>query len=87
MFYNVCLGLGIGVCSGDGRYCNHLIYNQISSQNKRFQTYGSLILHPKRGIIIWLDYNLQHPNGVIMSAGMDGEMVFYYIKIKFIFVL
>lgn len=45
-------------------------------KNEKPQTYGGLIVHPKRGYLIWLDYNVEHPNGVVMVSNMDGHKVF-----------
>lgn len=44
-------------------------------KNERAQTYSDLIVHPRRGILLWLDYNAEHPNGVVMVSGMDGRKV------------
>ncbi|KAI1710018.1 Receptor Mediated Endocytosis [Ditylenchus destructor] len=72
-------GKGIGVCTipnedsvpgTNSRRCSHLITVH------RYQTaegYTHLLVHPKRGILIWLDHNKDYPKGVVMCAGMDGN--------------
>lgn len=76
LFFYFFLGVGIGVCSSNGRYCHILIKGMRHAKRELPQTYGGLIVHPKRGNLIWLDYNVEHPNGVIMVSGMDGHSVF-----------
>uniref|UniRef100_A0A914CAR2 EGF-like domain-containing protein n=1 Tax=Acrobeloides nanus TaxID=290746 RepID=A0A914CAR2_9BILA len=64
---------GIGVCTADGLYCKQLIDGEYTSGNYYTQRYGGLIVHPQRGLVIWLSYNSEHPEGVVHLMGMDGS--------------
>ena len=68
-------GIGIGVCSTDGKYCHHLISVPQHKAGEFTQHYSALIVHPKRGLLIWLEVDNTHPNGILRVAGMDGRRV------------
>ena len=63
------------MCNGNGRFCSHLITGRAYHKNERVQTYGNLLVHPRMGVIIYVDYNSEHPNGAVMKASMDGKEV------------
>ncbi|KAI1695272.1 hypothetical protein Ddc_21360 [Ditylenchus destructor] len=72
-------GKGIGVCTipkhdsvpdTNSRRCSHLIN---ADQHQIVEGYTHLLVHPKRGILIWLDHTRDYPKGIVMCAGMDGN--------------
>ncbi|KAF1768827.1 hypothetical protein GCK72_000640 [Caenorhabditis remanei] len=60
--------VGISVCSMNGLFCRRIIEGKVHGQ-----TYRGLVVHPMRGLIIWIDsYQKSHR---IMMANMDGSQV------------
>lgn len=68
-------GVGIGVCSEDGMYCRQLFTVWQVNGSEPAQKYLSLLTYPKRGMLIWLEVNNEHPMGVVFASGMDGNKV------------
>ncbi|KAF1768820.1 hypothetical protein GCK72_000633 [Caenorhabditis remanei] len=63
--------VGISVCSMNGLFCRRIIEGKVHGQ-----TYRGLVVHPMRGLIIWIDsYQKSHR---IMMANMDGSQDIYY---------
>uniref|UniRef100_A0A915DRR4 Uncharacterized protein n=1 Tax=Ditylenchus dipsaci TaxID=166011 RepID=A0A915DRR4_9BILA len=68
-------GLGIGVCTSRAdlhKKCSHIT---AAHRHQLLRGYGSLLVYPQRGVIYWVDYNSDYPQGVVMKAGMDGKNI------------
>jgi hypothetical protein len=77
--YLIHSGIGIGVCSTDGKYCHHLVSVPQHKTGEFAQHYSDLIAYPKRGLLFWLEVDSAHPNGVVKVVGMDGKRVSHII--------
>nr|AAD09364.1 similar to low density lipoprotein receptor [Caenorhabditis elegans] len=59
---------GISICTMSGMFCRRVIEGK-----EQGQSYRGLVVHPMRGLIIWIDsYQKYHR---IMMANMDGSQV------------
>jgi hypothetical protein len=37
------------------------------------QHYIGLIVHPRRGLLLWSEINVDHPTGIVKAMGLDGS--------------